>query len=91
MPEVISNEIGNLMLSEDKAIFVPGSSEQHRRVADKYIAEKYGDGAWGINHPVDAWYFADGTPNYGPMVVALDTYLCAPHDHGGRHDHTGRT
>jgi hypothetical protein len=66
MPEVISNERGTLMLSEDKAICIPCISEYHRRIADLYITQKYGGGAWGINSPVDAWYFADGSPNYGP-------------------------
>ncbi len=66
MPASVSNEAGSVQLDSDQAIFIPSIAEQKRQVYEKYISKSYGGGAWGINDPVDNWYFSNGAPNYGP-------------------------
>ncbi|MDN3625496.1 class I SAM-dependent methyltransferase [Methylobacterium isbiliense] len=66
MPASVVNEAGSVQLDKDHAIFVPSITEEKRKVYEKYISEAYGGGAWGINNPVDDWYFSSGAPNYGP-------------------------
>ena len=48
------------------AICVPLIDEASRKIMDKYLVETYGGGAYGVNAPVETWYFDDGAPNYGP-------------------------
>lgn len=66
MPTSIENEFGRLIFEPDSALYVPSLHESKRRIVDAYIRARYGGGAYGINEPIDAWFFDDGTPNYGP-------------------------
>jgi hypothetical protein len=66
MPPVIENEHGRLELGPDQAILVPTISDRHRRIADTYMTAAYGGGAYGVNSPIDGWFFSGGEPNYGP-------------------------
>jgi hypothetical protein len=66
MPPVIENEHGRVVLDPDTAVLVPALSESKRRIFDAYITKAYGGGAYGVNGPIDSWFFADGKPNYGP-------------------------
>jgi hypothetical protein len=66
MPPAIENSEGRVEFAPDSALLVPCLTDANRRVVDKYIAEAYGGGAYGVNAPVAAWFFSDGAPNYGP-------------------------
>jgi hypothetical protein len=66
MPNTVENEFGRLVLPDDMAISVPAITEDNRKILDHYIKGAYGGGAYGINDAIDAWFFSDGTPNYGP-------------------------
>lgn len=66
MPPKIVNEAGTVSFGRDAAICVPFLTDENRRVVDLYIAQSYGGGAWGVNDPVDNWFFSQGEPNYGP-------------------------
>jgi hypothetical protein len=66
MPPEIENEYGRLVFESDAAYYVPALSEPKRRIVDAYIKARYGGGAYGVNEPIDAWFFDDGHPNYGP-------------------------
>jgi hypothetical protein len=66
MPPSISNELGQINFDDDSAVLVPAIVDSKRRIVDKYIIQRYGGGAYGVNSPVDAWFFDGGAPNYGP-------------------------
>ena len=66
MPPVVENELGKLEFRNESAICVPLIDEASRKIMDKYLVETYGGGAYGVNAPVETWYFDDGAPNYGP-------------------------
>jgi len=66
MPPRISNEFGQIDFDDDTAILVPALLDNKRAIVNEYIIKRYGGGAFGVNSPVDAWFFNDGAPNYGP-------------------------
>ncbi len=66
MPPVVENEFGRLEFRSESAVCVPLIGEASRKILDKHLRDSYGGGAYGVNAPVDAWYFDDGAPNYGP-------------------------
>ncbi len=66
MPPVVENEFGRMTFDSEAAVCVPLIGNASRMIMDRYLTEKYGGGAYGVNAPVDSWYFADGAPNYGP-------------------------
>ncbi len=66
IPRNIRNQNGEMFVSDDSPIFVPGLDDDHRRVLSTHITERYGGGALGIDQPTSDWFFSDGAPNYGP-------------------------
>ena len=65
-PNLIKSQTGGMYLDDDCAISVPALSPQKRVILNDYILDNYGGGAYGINSPVDTWYYSDSNPNYGP-------------------------
>jgi hypothetical protein len=66
-PSVITNSKGALKMSDENAYFVPGLSETNRAIFARYVNDKIGFGAGGLDTPpITDWHLPNGEPNYSP-------------------------